>query len=150
MVTNLSEVPEVVSYPHGRHSGLSQRHSMSQEFPVHIISPSVSSEPSHNERSDSPQFQPEFQPQPRLQPPQQPQQPTPLAINYLPSQTLAEPQMPMTPIAMAPSGSFILIRNQDVHLHNLLRQNDNNHKSSLCQTVILQAGLLRVLPNMNI
>ena len=73
---------------------------MSQEPPVHIISPSVSSEPSHYEQRDSPQFQPEFQPQPHHQ---RPQQPTPLAINFLPSQAPAEPQIPMTPIALAGS-----------------------------------------------
>ena len=95
MVTNLSEVPEVVSDPYGRHSGESQRHSMSQELPVHIIPPSVSPEASHYEQ------RPQFQPQPQFQPPQ-PQQPTPMTINFLPP---AEPQMPMMPIPMAPSGA---------------------------------------------
>ena len=33
----LSSVPEVVSDPHGRHSGLSQRHVVLQELPVHIF-----------------------------------------------------------------------------------------------------------------
>ena len=39
-----------------------------------------------------------------FQPPQQPQQPTPMMINILPMPSSAEPQMPMMPIAMAPSG----------------------------------------------
>ena len=39
-----------------------------------------------------------------FQPPQQPQQPMPITINFLPMPSPAEPQMPMMPIAMAPSG----------------------------------------------
>ena len=124
VVTNLSEVPEVVSDPYGRHSGPSQRHSMPQQPPVHIIPPSMSPESSHYQRSDSPQFQPHFQPQPQSQPPQQPA-PTTITILPSPSQPpvvqsspipmgpsfhppMSEAgmtQMPMTPIGMVPSGA---------------------------------------------
>ena len=66
---------------------------MPQEPPVHVIAPSVSPESSHYGQRDSPQFQPQFQPQPQSQPPQQPEQPTPIAINFLPLPSPAEPQI---------------------------------------------------------
>ena len=140
IITNpTQEVPEVVSDPRGRHSSLSQRHSVPQEEPpVHVIAPSVSPvssryerrpESSHYDRRDSPQFQPQpqLQLQPQLQPPQQPApttitilpspsqppiiqpSPMPMGPSFHPPMSDAgmahEPQMPMTPITMVPSGA---------------------------------------------
>jgi len=94
---------------------------------------------------DSPQFQPQPQlrPQPQFQPPQQP---APTTITILPSPS----QVPSGGISHAALGvntdgplqrpNLFILNNHNAHLHISL----HIHKS-LCQTVVLQAGLLRVL-----